>query len=224
MTRLVLMLSWLTLASGTAVAQEPPRRMFVGGMFGVSTLSADGRSITSGSDATISLYKPENGLALNLFAGYHTHRFFSLQANYLWNRNDLTLLSSFLTPQGGGFYEQQRGSAQHIFVADALVYFRGLGSSIRPYLGTGLCIVRFTSSDIRETVSTHVIEPPGSITDTGIALRSHVGIDMRLSPRVSFRYSFSEIIGRNPVSRHLVPGGKRGLANFENLFGFVMHF
>jgi outer membrane protein W len=219
-----LIFCWLTLASDAARAQEPPRRLFAGGLFGVSTLSADGRSITSGSDAAISLYKPENGLALNLFAGYHTHRFFSLQANYMWNRNELTLLSSFVASQGGGFYEQQRRSAQHIFVADTLVYFRRLGSSIRPYLGTGLCVVGFTSTDIRRTVSTHVIDPPGDITDTGIALRSHVGIDVKLSPRVSFRYSFSEIIGRNPVSQHLTPRGERRLANFENLFGFVMHF
>jgi hypothetical protein len=223
MRRVLLMVCALAAASNAA-AQDDARRWFAGGMFGVSTLSADGRSVTSGSEAAISLYKPENGPALNLFAGYHLHRFFSVQADYLGNRNDLTLVSSFLTPTAGGLYEQQRRSAQHIFVADTLVYFRRLGSGIRPYLGTGLCLIRFASRDVVRTTSTHVIETPGEITDTGIALRSHVGIDFRLSTTVSFRYSFSEIIGRNPISRQLTPKGERGLANFENLFGFVVQF
>ena len=28
----------------------------------------------------------------------------------MWNTNDLTLVSSFTTPQAGAFYEQQRSS------------------------------------------------------------------------------------------------------------------
>ena len=79
----------ITLAPVPAEAQDHPRR-FVGGLFGVSTLSADGRSDTTAAAAALSLYKPENGLALNLFAGVHVASYFTLQANWIWNRNDLT--------------------------------------------------------------------------------------------------------------------------------------
>ena len=207
----------------TAWAQDE-RRAFAGIAMGVSTLSADGRSVTTPPDAQISMYKPENGLALNAFAGYHLSRFFSVQANYVWNRNDLALLSSFVTPDGGGFYEQQRHSAQHAFVADTLLYFRRFGSGIRPYLGTGLAITHFNSSDIRRTTVSGLDAPQGPITATKLALRSHVGIDLNLSTRFSFRYSFSETIGGNPVSPHLTPAGKRALANFQSLFGFIARF
>ena len=46
----------------------------------------------------------ENGLALNFFArGARRSEYFSLQADWMRNRNDITLVSSFVTPQGGGF-------------------------------------------------------------------------------------------------------------------------
>jgi hypothetical protein len=41
---------------------------------------------------------------------------------------------------------------------------------------------------------------------------------------MSFRYSFSETIGGNPISPRLSPPGERNLANFENLFGVVARF
>jgi hypothetical protein len=66
--------------------------------------------------------------------------------------------------------------------------------------------------------------PTGEIVSTRIGLRSHVGIDLRLSRRVSFRYSFSEMISGNPISPSLMPPGQRGLMNFQNLFGFVGRF
>jgi hypothetical protein len=212
------------IAIAEPTAAQEVRRGFAGGIVGVSTLSADGRSVTSAPDATISLYKPENGIAVNVFGGVHLSGFFSVQANYMWNRNDVTLVSSFLGPQGSGFYEQRRGSSQHVFVADTLLYFRRLGSAIRPYLGTGLAFVRFGSNEVRNAVSSNLDPPTGHITSTEIGIRSHVGIDLALSPRVSFRYSFSETISGNPISPHLMPEGKRGLANFQNLFGFVTHF
>jgi opacity protein-like surface antigen len=215
---LAFVLCWLE-----AHAQEQPRA-FAGVLGGVSTLSADGRAETSPPNAGVSLYKPENGLALNAFAGVHLGRFFSVQANYVWNRNDLTLVSSFVTPDAGGFYEQQRRSAQHAVIADALVYFRRLGSGIRPYLGTGLTVVRFASRTVIASTSSGLAAPASDITATKIALRSHVGIDFALSRRVSFRYSFSETISGNPISPHLMPPGERGFANFQNLFGLLAHF
>lgn len=174
-------------------------------------------------EAALSSYKPENGFTINLFGGVHIAQYFSLQGDYMWNRNDLTLVSSFVTPQGGGFYEQRRKSAQHAAVADALVYFRRLDSRIRPYLGTGLAVVRFSSSVIDSTIS-GLNAPVGEIASTRVALRSHVGIDVALSSRTALRYSFSETIGGNSISPHLSPPGERGLANFQNLLGMVARF
>lgn len=212
---------WMAVAS-TASAQDD-RRMFAGVLIGVSTLSADGRSIISGSDASVSLYKPENGFTLDAFAGVHLAAYFSLQGNYMWNANDLTLVSSHATPAGGRFYEQRRESSQHSFVADGLLYFRGLDSRIRPYLGTGLGVVRFTSTAIDSVVS-GIDAPADRITSTRVVLRSHVGIDVALSRAAAFRYSFSETLGGNPISPHLMPRGQRALANFQNLFGVVARF
>src|SRR5262245_62152870 len=203
-------------------AQEP--RSFVGGMFGVSTLQADGRSVTSPSEAALSLYKPENGLALNLFAGRHLAPYFTVQATWMWNRNDVTLVSSLTTPRGGGFYEQQRGSSQMAVVGDGLIYFRGLDSRVRPYLGTGVSVLWFESDTIVRSSAQGLSPPDGDLRSTRIGLRSHVGIDVALSRRMSFRYSFSETISSNPISASLTPPGERRLANFQNLFGVFSRF
>jgi Outer membrane protein beta-barrel domain len=222
--RWMCLLTCVVVGSAVETSAQESRRYFAGGLFGVSTLSADGRSITAAPRAELSLYKPESGLAVNLFAGAHLWRYFSLQANYMWNRNDVTLVSSFVSLPTGGFYEQMRGSGQHVFVADTLLYFRARGRAIRPYLGTGLAIIRFSSGDTTSTVESGLRAPAGAITATKIGLRSHVGIDLELTKRVSFRYSFSETISGNPISPYLTPAGERGMANFQNLFGLVMQF
>jgi hypothetical protein len=213
----------VSLAPLSAQAQDEPR-LFAGGLFGVSTLSADATSETAGPAAALSLYKPENGPAVNLFVGSHIAQYLTIQANWMWNRNDITLVSSFVTPDGGGFYEQRRHSRQDAFVLDGLIYFRRLDSTVRPYLGTGLSILRFASRDIVASTVHALIPPPGEIASTRIALRSHVGIDLRLSRRITFRYSFSETLSGNPISASLAPPAPRRLANFQNLFGFVGAF
>lgn len=210
-------------ASGPASAQDDPR-LYAGGMFGISALSADGRSVTTASDAAVSLYKPENGLALNLFGGAHIAEYFTLQASWMWNRNDLTLVSSFVTPQGGGFYEQHRHSRQHAVVFDGLIYFRRRDSAIRPYLGTGLSLLHFSAGEITGSDAHGLTPPSDDLTSTRLGLRSHVGIDVKLTRRIAFRYSFSETIGGNPISPSLTPPGQRRLANFQNLFGFLARF
>jgi hypothetical protein len=212
-----------SLSAAAPLAAQSDRRLFAGALFGISTLSADGRSIVMAPEAALSMYKPENGLTLNLLAGVHLAEYFSVQGNYMWNSNDLTLVSSLVTPRGSGFYEQRRKSSQHAVVADGLVYFRRRDSRIRPYLGTGLSIVRFTSTAVNEVFG-GLDAPAEHIRATHVALRSHVGIDIAISPGVNFRYSFSETIGGNPISPHLSPQGERGLANFQNLFGVLGRF
>jgi hypothetical protein len=221
--RLLVFVASVVLTSLPVSAQDESR-LFAGGLFGVSTLSADGRSVAAGPELTLSLYKPENGPALNVFAGWHVAQYFSFQVNWIWNRNDVTLVSSLVTPQGGDFYEQRRHSRQHALVFDGLIYFRRRDSAIRPYLGTGFSLLHFSSGDVVSS-SVHGLAPPaGKIALTRIGLRSHVGIDFRLSRRIDFRYSFSEMISGNPISPSLTPPGRRGLMNFQNLFGFVGRF
>jgi hypothetical protein len=210
-------------ASVPALAQGRGR-VFAGGMFGVSTLSADGRSIVTMASADVSLYKPENGPVVDLFAGLHLHRYFSVQANYVWNHNDLTLVSSVTSPRGGGYYEQGRSSTQHAVVAEALLYFRSLERGIRPYLSTGLAVTRFDSEPMGRAIVNGVSPPPGRLDSTRIGLRVAVGIDIVMTRAWSFRYSFSERISGNPISPHLMPAGERRLANFKNLFGVVRRF
>ena len=172
----------------------------------------------------LSLYKPENGPALNVFAGVHVAQYFSLQADWIWNRNDVTLVSAFVTPHGGGFYEQRRRSQEHAVVADALIYFRRLESGLRPYLGTGVSLLHFSSADVITSSPRGLTPPAGEIASTRVGVRSHVGIDFRLSRHVMFRYSFSETISSNPISRSLSPPAPRRLLNFQNLFGLVGGF
>jgi opacity protein-like surface antigen len=195
--------------------------VYVGGLFGVSTLSADGRSIVTPLGAGVSLYKPENGPAVNGLAGVHVHRFVSVQANYIGNRNRLTLLSSVVSPSGGGFYEQSRTSAQNALVADVLVYVRALDSGVRPYFSLGVGVVRFSSARPPITLGDGVEPTPGDIVSTRVGLRVAVGIDLALGDGWSFRYSFSDAISGNPVSAQLSPTGQRSLAHFQSLFGVV---
>ena len=83
--------------------------------------------------------------------------------------------------------------------------------------------VRFSSEE-DGSLAQGLTPPAGEIRSTHIGLRSHVGIDFRLSRHISFRYSFSETISSNPISPSLTPPGRRQLMNFQNLFGFVGHF
>ena len=205
------------------VAAQDESRAYAGALFGVSALSADAQPVTAGAAAAVSLYDPKNGPALNVFVGIHMAHYFAIQVNWMWNRNDLTLISSYTTPQAGGFYEQTRDSSQHAVVFDGLIYFRRLDSSIRPYLGTGLSVVHF-SSDERDSRAQGLSPPAGEIASTHIGLRSHVGIDFGLSRHIAFRYSFSETISGNPIGPSLTPPGQRPLMNFQNLFGFVGRF
>jgi hypothetical protein len=218
----VTLLLWLGTATRAHAQDED--RLYAGVLVGVSTLSADARAATQPTRAEVSLYKPENGPALNLFVGVHLGRYFTVQSNYVWNRNDLTLFSSVTSAEGGRFYEQPRTSTQHAGVVDALLYFRAIGSGIRPYLSTGVGLVRFESEATGNGVAGGLPSPDGEIASTHLALRVAVGIDLAMGERWSVRYSFSETISGNPISARLTPPGERNLANFQNLFGIVRRF
>jgi hypothetical protein len=195
--------------------------LYAGAIGGIATLSADAGAKPTSQGLILSSYGPVNGGAVNVFAGVHLLNYFSVQVNYIWNQNDLVLNSS----GGSGFYQQARASSQHAGILDFLIYFRRRSSWVRPYLGTGTGIIHLTSTEERliRSGGTPSI-PPASFSSTRPVFRSHVGIDLRVSRKVDFRYSFSEFIGHNDISKHLFPPAPRRLANFQNLFGFVLRF
>jgi hypothetical protein len=212
--RLPILLS-LTLA-GPAIAQT-----FTGFIGGVSTLSADGRTVIDGGGIRVSLYKPENGPTFHVFAGRHFNDYLSAQASYGWNRNDVTLTSA----RPAGFLEQPRTAAQHSVAGELMLYFRGRESFARPYLTVGGGYSRITTEG-RGIGRVGGISPPlpGEVAGSSPLLRVAVGIDLRITRALAFRYSFCESIQKNVFSEHLMPEGKRNLANFQNLFGFVWTF
>lgn len=205
-------------------AQDQDSR-FAGASIGIATLSADAQARVTPDLGALSSYKPENGLALNVFGGAHLNDYFSLQGNYIWNSNSLTLTSARFSGAGSAFYQQMRASSQHSVIADALLYFRNRQSWARPYLSAGTGVVHFGSSAIGGPVIQSGLElPPQRSSSNGIALRVAVGLDLRVADGWALRYSFSETLRGNPVSINLSPAGERNLANFQNLLGVVRSF
>lgn len=214
MTRLAVVLL-LTACSASA-------QFYIGALGGIATLSADAGSQRTAQGLSLSSYAPANGGALDLLVGMLVHNYFSVQANYIWNQNDLVLNSSSGT---GMFYQEARSSSQNAVIFDGLVYFRQRDSRIRPYLAIGTGISHLTSTrDHLIALSGAPLLPAATFSSTGLVLRSHVGIDLRLKRKVDFRYSFSETLGHNEISKQLSPAAPRRLANFQNLFGFVLRF
>jgi hypothetical protein len=212
--RAVLKLAFVTAAFVSALAGEP--RYFLTALGGISTLSADAGTNLQDS-VRVALYKPENGAAVNAGGGVHLNNWLSAQGSYIWNRNRVTLTQV----DNASFFEQPRSSRQHAAVADLLLYFRNRASWARPYLSAGVGV--FNLADSAET-SRGSLVPPGPLSENRAFLRVAVGIDLMHASGWGFRYSFSESISGNPYSAVLTPRGPRGLANFQNLFGFVKYF
>ena len=200
-------------------------RLYVGFMGGVSTLSADARTVLDSGSATTSSYKPENGPTAGVFVGLHWNNYFSIQGDYLWNTNLLTLdsLAASTTGTGARLYERTFQSRQHTALGSALLYFRPRSSWVRPFLAVGTGVVHVTAEP-RSAGIANGISPPGSFSATKPALHVAVGIDLKLKSGWGFRYSFAETSSSNPISRQLTPPGSRMLANFRNLFGVVKYF
>jgi len=213
----------LCLVCTLAEAQSRPR-VFTGVAVGIATLAADARAEITSGGADVSLYKPENGPALNVFVGSHFHDYVTVQANYVWNRNDVTLTSVRATESGPSFYQAPRTSSQHALVGDLLLYFRERRSAIRPYLSAGVGVVRFQTAARGGDSVRNATLPPATSVATHALLRVAVGLDVSLGGQWGARYSFSESLSCNPISAQLSPPGQRSLANFQNLFGVVRAF
>jgi len=221
-SRTLVKLGWallflVTLAPWSYAGAAP----YFGAMGGIAVLSADAGSRATSGGLNLSSYAPANGGALDLFAGVNTRNYFTLQMDYIRNSNDLRLNSA--SSNSATFYRENRKSSQQQVMFNAMIYFRRTDSRIRPYLGTGVGVVHLSSRAGRLVASGGTpILPPAQFSSTSPAFRAHVGIDLRLTRRLDFRYSFSDTIGSNEISKHLSPSGPRGLENFQNLFGFVI--
>ena len=211
----------LCLLPPTLMAQ---REAYVGALGGLATLSGDGRSVLTSTSVATSLYDPDTGGAASLFGGIHLFNYVSVQGNYIWNRNDVTLVSSFSDPTTLGFYQVPVSSTQYAFVGDVLVYFRERGSRIRPYLSQGGGLVHISSHANGTTLSRGNLSLPGVSTSTSLTSRTAVGLDVRLRPAWFLRYTFGENISRNPIGAQLSPPGQRLLKNFQNLWGIYRTF
>jgi hypothetical protein len=213
-------LLFLVTLAPRSYAQTAP---YFGALGGIAVLSADAGSRTTSTGLNLSSYAPANGGALDLFAGVNTQNYFAVQLDYIWNSNDLRLNSA--SSNSATFYQEDRKSSQQAVMFSAMIYFRRTDSRIRPYLGTGAGVVHLSSRADQLLASGGAPSlPPAEFSSSSPAFRAHVGIDLRLTRRLDFRYSFSDTIGSNEISKHLSPSGPRGLENFQNLFGFVIRF
>lgn len=219
----LLFTSFFVAAQGSATAQDSIR-LYAGALTGVATLSGDARAVVSDDGFASSSYHPDNGVAVNLLFGAHLREYLTVQANYIWNRNDLVLFSGATTGGDARFYEDPRASSQHSFVGDLLVYFRNRDSRIRPYLSGGVGVIRLESISRSHPIEGGTTPPPSVFEATELALRVAVGVDVPVSEGWSVRYTFSESISRNPISQQLDPMGPHRLMNFQNLVGVIRAF
>jgi hypothetical protein len=194
---------------------------FAGGLGGFAILSGDARSDFQ-TGAVASLYSARSGLAANGFVGRHWNDWVSLQGNYIFNRNEVTLAGV----DGARTYEAINRTQQHKLVLDGMLYFRSRRDRIRPYLSVGVGAVRTSRAQDSIALSTPapVSIPSNREMRWMPGLRVAVGIDLLLRSGWGFRYSFSETVTENRFSKALIPAGNKGLMNFQNLFGIVRYF
>ena len=210
---------------GCCTAVTAQAQFYAGVLGGVSTLSGDARSLLSPDSTAFSSYDPKNGGAVQVLVGRHFSDYFTLQTDYIWNRNALTLTAAAFQNGIQNGYQETRNSTQQSLIADVLVYFRKRDSRLRPYLSVGTGLVHFASSveRIKQAMGTPG-PPPQNFSSNMIALHVPVGMDVNLGKGWAFRYTFSETLSKNPVSDRLSPPGQHSLKNFQNLFGIIRRF
>jgi outer membrane protein W len=200
-------------------AQEE-RKNFVSALAGMAILSGDAQTDFSAIPRASS-YAARNGTSLNLAAGRHFNNWVSVQGNYLWNRNQVTLNGS----SGNAFYSATNASSQHKIVVDGMLYFRPITSRVRPYLSTGVGPVRISRTQTALSTSNPAPAlPTASASVWRPGLRVAVGVDLLLPSGWGFRYSFSETLTKNLFSESLLPPAPNNLMNFHHLWGLVKYF
>jgi hypothetical protein len=216
-----IVLALASLTPSLVLAQGLTKEMiYFGGMGGIATLSGDANAVITANSASTSSYDPSNGGAATAFVGVHIFNYVSLQADYVWNRNDAVLVSSINSPGLSSFYRLPETVTQNAFLGNALICFRKRESRIRPYLseGAGAVLIhsRLSGGGI---IGGAPVLPPASSDHASVALRTSVGLDVRLGGSWYFRYSFGETITRNTFGDQLSPPEHRVAKNFQSLFG-----
>ncbi|MGH9406990.1 MAG: hypothetical protein ACRD3D_14305 [Terriglobia bacterium] len=201
------------------------RTIYLGALGGLATLSGDGRAAVASSAAATSLYDPTNGGAASLFFGVDVFNYLSFQASYVWNQNNVTLVSTLTGPGAPSFYRLPALVTQNAFLGNVLVYFRKRSSRIRPYLCEGGGVVHMRSRlEAGGLARGGLPLPPATSAHVSPALRTSVGLDVRLRRGWYFRYSFGETISRNQFGDQLSPPEHRIPKNFQSLFGIYRTF
>jgi len=210
---------------GCGCAEVAHAQFYAGVLGGVSTLSGDARALLSPGSTAFSSYDPKNGAAVEVLVGRHLSDYFTIQADYIWNRNGLNLTSAASNSGIQRGYQEARRSSQQSALADVLVYFRKRDSRLRPYLSVGTGLVHFASSEeqIQQALGNPNL-PPQHFSSNLIALHVPVGMDVNIGKSWAFRYTFSETLSKNTISDHLSPPGQHSFKNFQNLFGLIRRF
>ena len=97
-------------------------QLYMGVLGGVSSLSGDARSTFSSASSAFSSYDPKNGGAFEVLVGKHLSDYFTVQGNYIWNANELTVSSGSFSNNEQIGYQQTRSSSQNTLIAAVLVY------------------------------------------------------------------------------------------------------
>src|SRR5215472_11330840 len=208
------------LTPSLVLAQLRKEMIYFGGMGGIATLSGDANAVITANSASTSSYDPSNGAAASGFVGVHIFNYVSLQADYVWNRNNVVLVSSINSSGASSFYRIPESATQQAFLGNALIYFRKRESRFRPYVaeGVGAALIHSRLSG-DAIISGNPTLPPASSKHASIALRTSVGLDLRLRGPWYFRYSFGETLTRNTFGDELSPPEHRVAKNFQSLFG-----
>jgi hypothetical protein len=219
------LLTFLFLVPFSGFAQRLQQTIYAGGMGGISTLSGDGSANITPSLASTSLFDPDNGGAAEIFAGVHLFEYVSFQVDYVYNRNNAIVSSTSVEPNAMSFFSQPESITQNAFLANVLVYFRRRDSRIRPYVseGGGAVLLHNRLSG-KAVIGGNVVLPPPTSDHASIALRTSVGLDLRLRGPWYFRYSFGETITRNMLGDQVAPPQHRIPKNFQSLFGVYFRF
>ncbi|BDC49218.1 hypothetical protein F183_A15340 [Bryobacterales bacterium F-183] len=174
-------------------------QVFVSAQGGAAAIS-NGAAVSASPVAAAS-YDSKPGAAFAASAGYLFNDWIGAESVYSFNRN--RILTSEVA--GSSLNQREFTAKQHSWTFEAMLYFRPRTSRIRPYLSAGPSLVQARERTLG-------------------GLRVAVGTDLMLSNGWGFRYSFSEVMSRNPLATDLRPsiGGK--LLNFQNQFGIVKVF
>ena len=198
---------------------------FAGGGGGISTLSADGQTRISGTETAISLYKPENGPVFHFFAGRDLTNYFSVQGSFTRNTNSFGITGTRTAAGVEATFQQEYQMRSMSGGGEGMFYFRPRTSRFRPYLSGGVGMTRFRATAGAVRIAKGTVQlPPATFDAAKPYWRTAVGIDVAVGQGWMFRYSFSEAVTGNPISKQLQPPGARGLADFQSIFGFLKRF